>query len=314
MKEIVVACCRVAQKKPNLLIDEQSKDYWRWRDTILFSEDVLLEAICFDLTIEAPHKTLFEMLKYYHVESNKPLRNNAWAFLNDSSLTMLCLLFTSRTIAASALYAAAKGTGVSLPDDEQARPWWEVQHVRLRDIRRACNYMAATYEDTPLKPEIESLYVGLRQPENDDDGGETDTTRMRFDGSQVPNTPTGGSIRGVDEDREERGVKRSRENTAETSTVDSATVVAVGNASDNGNGHTAQELNGREAPMVGSRPTMEPGLPPERAPLEGQEEERESKRMRQDVNGTYAAHAQPMANGTAGGEDDNASEEGELDE
>lgn len=311
MKEIVVACCRVAQKKPNLLIDEQSKDYWRWRDTILFSEDVLLEAICFDLTIEAPHKTLFEMLKYYHVEGNKSLRNNAWAFLNDSNLTMLCLMFTSRTIAASALYAAAKATGVGLLDDEHGRPWWEVQHVRLRDIRRACNYMAGTYEDTPLKPGQESLYVGLRQPENDDDGGETDTTRMRFDGLQVPNTPAGGSIRGMEEEREERGIKRSRENTAETSTVESATVVAVGNG--DGRGHAVQALNGTEARMEEARPTREEGLPPERTTVEEHEEERESKRMRPGVNGTDARHTHSMANGIAR-EDDNASEEGELDE
>jgi protein BUR2 len=43
MKEIVLACCRVAQKNPNLVIDEQSKDFWRWRDCILYNEDVLLD-------------------------------------------------------------------------------------------------------------------------------------------------------------------------------------------------------------------------------------------------------------------------------
>lgn len=30
MKEMVLAFCRVAQKNPNLIIDEQSKDFWRW--------------------------------------------------------------------------------------------------------------------------------------------------------------------------------------------------------------------------------------------------------------------------------------------
>lgn len=43
MKELVVACARVAQKNPSLLLDEQSKEYWRWRDTILHNEDLLLE-------------------------------------------------------------------------------------------------------------------------------------------------------------------------------------------------------------------------------------------------------------------------------
>ena len=52
MKELVVACCRVAQKQPNLVIDDQNKEYWKWRDTILQNEDLLLEALCFDLQLE----------------------------------------------------------------------------------------------------------------------------------------------------------------------------------------------------------------------------------------------------------------------
>ncbi|RMX98806.1 hypothetical protein D0867_12316, partial [Hortaea werneckii] len=99
MKEMIIAFCRVAQKNPNMIVDEQSKDYWRWRDCILFNEDVLLETLCFDLTVESPHRQLFDMLKYYGVEHNKRLRNAAWAFVTDSNNTQLCLLHSSRTIA-----------------------------------------------------------------------------------------------------------------------------------------------------------------------------------------------------------------------
>lgn len=135
MKELVIACCRVAQKNPNLLVDEQTKDFWRWRDTILYNEDVLLETICFDLTIESPHKLLFDMLVYHGVEHHKRLRNAAWSFINDSNLTQLCLLFTSRTIAAAALYCGARLCEVAF-QDEDGKPWWEIQHVALRDIDR----------------------------------------------------------------------------------------------------------------------------------------------------------------------------------
>ncbi|KAF2843276.1 cyclin-like protein, partial [Patellaria atrata CBS 101060] len=184
MKELIVACCRVAQKNPGLIVDEQTKDFWRWRDTILYSEDVLLESICFDLTVEAPHKLLFDILKYYRVEHDKRLRNAAWSFINDSSMTQLCLLFTSRTIAAAAVYCGARLCGVVFAD-EHGRPWWEVQGVALRDIRRACNYMAQIYEDVLPKDGGESIYVGLRTPEDDDPRFEK--TRLR--GSQTPQTP-----------------------------------------------------------------------------------------------------------------------------
>ena len=145
MKEIVIACCRVAQKNPTLLVDEQTKDFWRWRDTILLNEDILLETICFDLTVESPHKTLYDMLKQLGAAHTKPLRSAAWSFLNDSTTTQLCLLFPSRVIAAAALYCAAKHCQFAFPDDKAGRPWWEVMHVPLRDIKRACNYMADVY-------------------------------------------------------------------------------------------------------------------------------------------------------------------------
>ena len=149
MKELVVACVRVAQKDPSKVVDEQDKEYWRWRDTLLQMEDLLLEAICFDLSVEPPYKALYDFLLRFK-EDDKRLRNAALAFLNDSCLTMLCLLFPSRTIAASALYAAAKHCGVRF-QDESGRPWWDVVGVELRHIRRACNYMAEIYENNPLR-------------------------------------------------------------------------------------------------------------------------------------------------------------------
>lgn len=172
MKELVVACVRVALKDPNKLVDEQTKDFWKWRDTILYSEDVLLEAMCFDLNVESPYKTMYDMLKYYGVEHNKKLRNSAWAFLSDSVSTQMCLLFTSRTIAAASLYAGARMAEVAL-DDDDGKPWWEVQHVKLKDISRACNLMADLFEKTPDKDGEPNMYAGLRTPEDGIEFGDT---------------------------------------------------------------------------------------------------------------------------------------------
>ena len=188
MKELILAFCRVAQKNPNLLIDEQSKDWWRWRDCILHNEDVLLEVLCFDLTVESPHRQLFEVLKWYGVEHNKRLRNAAWSFVTDSNNTQLCLLCNSRTIAIASLYAGCRYCDVALPDDAKGRPWWEAQHVRLKDVRKAIEYMAANYDPNSNKingitagpgtgSEGErSIYVGFSTPTD-----EEDRTRLRLD-------------------------------------------------------------------------------------------------------------------------------------
>lgn len=164
MKYLIVSCCRVAQKNPTLIVDEQSKDYWRWRDTLLYNEDVLLEALCFDMTVDSPHRILFDLLKYLGLESNKKLRNAAWAFVNDSSLTMLCLLFSSRVIAAAAIYCAARHCDLDPHfqecDDDHNRTWWEVHDLEWNDVKRAVNYMTELYDNNTTKQSGEqSIYA-----------------------------------------------------------------------------------------------------------------------------------------------------------
>ena len=150
MRELVVACCRVAQKNPNLVVDEQNKEYWKWRDTILHNEDLLLEALCFDLQLDQPYRILFEFLQYYGVEHNKILRNTSWAFLNDSHVTTMCLLHSPRTIAGAALYVGLRLAGMPLSDDEQGRSWWEHLDLDVLEIQRACNLMFEVYQDPAI--------------------------------------------------------------------------------------------------------------------------------------------------------------------
>ncbi|KAF1999670.1 cyclin-like protein [Amniculicola lignicola CBS 123094] len=170
IKELIVACVRVALKDPNKIVDEQEKDYWKWRDTILYGEDTLLELLCFDLSVESPYKTMYEMLRYYHLEHNKRVRNASWAFLSDSALTQLCLLHSSRTIAAASLFAGTRMAGIEIPPTD-GKPWWETQQVELRNVRRACNLMVDIYGTTTPKDGEVSIYDGLRTPEDSAEDG-----------------------------------------------------------------------------------------------------------------------------------------------
>lgn len=198
MRELVVACCRVAQKQPNLVVDEQSKEFWKWRDTILHHEDLLLEALCFDLQLEQPYRILYDFICYFGVNENKPLRNAAWAFVNDSMFTVLCLQFSARNIAAAALYAAARHCDVGFEDDTSGRPWWEQIDVDLAQVRRACTRMAQLYENNAMQKH--SQYYPTT-PIFADEG--TEKTRIpRVD------SPVGGTLREPDT---VNGRKRSRE-------------------------------------------------------------------------------------------------------
>ncbi|GAD94702.1 cyclin, putative [Paecilomyces variotii No. 5] len=205
MREIVVACCRVAQKNPNLVVDEQSKEFWKWRDTILHNEDLLLEALCFDLQLEQPYRILYDFICFFGVNENKNLRNAAWAFVNDSTFTVLCLQFTPRVIAASALYAAALHCNVAFEDDELGRPWWEQVDVDLTQVRRACNRMAELYENNAIHRQ------GHRYPMAPVHGGEdTEKTRISFRGSPA-GTPSENDANGRKRSREPEGFQNHHE-------------------------------------------------------------------------------------------------------
>ena len=196
MKELVVACCRVAQKQPNLVVDEQSKEFWKWRDIILHNEDLLLEALCFDLQLEQPYRILYDLICFFKGNDNKPLRNAAWAFVNDSTYTVLCLQFSARTIAASALYAAARLCNVAFEDDDFGRPWWEQVDADLTDIRRACNRMAQFYENNSVHKQSQpypTIPIHIETA--------SETTRI----------PRRGSAMGTPSEGEANGRKRSRD-------------------------------------------------------------------------------------------------------
>lgn len=306
MKELVVACVRVAQKNPNKVVDDQDKEYWRWKDTILQYEDLLLEANCFDLSLEPPYKTLSELLLFFGEENNKRLRNAAWAFVNDSCLTMLCLLFSSRTIAASALYAAAKHCGVSLADDRQGRPWWEAVGVELKNIRRAINYMTGIYENSPLRGGVEgSIYE--KTPEAGDEGvAKTRAARSKDEssplGSGLPDQAIAASVRSTTGSETGHG-KREREE-ADEAWKHKPAVNGTAGTNGFGNGHTESD----DIPWGGETA-----------------EERESKRRRVEGRagdttnenyrpGAEAGHLKPPTDrdGLVSPNADDVSEEGEV--
>lgn len=241
MKDLVVACVRVAQKNLHKAVDEQDKEYWRWKDNILLNEEILLEAICFDLSLEPPYKILFELLAGFGEQDNKRLRNAAWAFVSDSCLSMLCLLFPSRTIAASALYAAAKHCDVSFPDDDKGNPWWDAAGVDLNHIRKAINFMAGVYEIAPLRGSRDSAKYE-RTPEDGDEANAK--TRQKAGGDTI--LDDGGesgrsSIPTSDSDK--RGTKRSRQD-SERGENKPAT-----------NGANGNHVNGNGKPVAGNETT-----------------------------------------------------------
>lgn len=61
--------------------NQSSKEYARWRDIILVSEEVLLETLCFDLIVQHPHEILVKAC--FRLGVPEEVVRLAWSTLND---------------------------------------------------------------------------------------------------------------------------------------------------------------------------------------------------------------------------------------
>ncbi|KAI7905952.1 cyclin-like protein [Cokeromyces recurvatus] len=124
LKDIIIACAQKGQKNDKLKLEEDSKDFIRWKETLLFNEIIVLETLCFDFTVEHPHLHLFELESELQV-SPSSIRK-AWMLLYQSLGAPLCLLYKPRIVAAAALLLATNLSN----SDKLNENWFE----NLKDI------------------------------------------------------------------------------------------------------------------------------------------------------------------------------------
>ncbi|KAJ2900168.1 Cyclin pch1 [Zalerion maritima] len=186
-KDIIVAVAKVAQKNANLQIDEQSKEYWRWRDSILMHEEMMLELLTFDLKVENPFNCLYKYLRDLQQGRNKALRHAAWAFCSDACLTQLPLMLEAEDMAVAAIFFSSIYTGEKIDDMTNGEPWWKSFETEESACTTAIEVMAQFYEENPL-----------RKTENPMTNGRSpifilDSTRRRGEtiSSSVTGTPMG---------------------------------------------------------------------------------------------------------------------------
>ncbi|ORY87965.1 cyclin-like protein, partial [Protomyces lactucae-debilis] len=146
LRSIVVECCKTAQKNEQLVVDEQSKEYWRWRDVLLYNEELLLEALCFDLVISHPYNDLRQYWK--RLGGGTELRKCAWAFVNDTYRTRIVLMYKTPVIAAAALYFGSVFTDTAL-SEVNGEPWWRTLNVDLAQCEEVVQIMIELFETAP---------------------------------------------------------------------------------------------------------------------------------------------------------------------
>lgn len=190
------------------MVDEQSKEFWRWKDSILLYEELMLELLTFDVVLDSPYTHLYHLLKRLDLEQNKDLRNCAWAFVNDSQLTTLGLSIPAKDLAIGAVFFAARFTGNTIEDDEWGTPWWEHVGGNGERIIKAVTVLHDFYTNNPIKksdspqdgspPKTREDLNGTRQrrnfgPENGGSVREVHGENSESTPAYVPRSPYGDS-------------------------------------------------------------------------------------------------------------------------
>ncbi|KAI1375679.1 cyclin-like protein [Hypoxylon crocopeplum] len=223
-KDIIIAVAKVAQKNAKLIVDEQSKEYWRWRDSILMFEEVMLENLTFDLMIDSPHFKLYDFLGQLQVIHNKNLRHAAWTFCNDSCLTILPLLMDARDIAIAAIFFSSTFTGERI-EDMNGKAWWKALKGNEDHCAKAIQVLKEFYVENPLRkqenPYSQSpvfILENTRRRGEDISVRSTNGTPRTDSATQSPK----GKVNGIDEAAAEREI--------DTANAESASQAAPGDS------------------------------------------------------------------------------------
>jgi len=81
------------------------KELEQIQNTILATEEALLETLCFEFWVESPHVQLIQLLEVYESQA---LQDYAWSIAHDSFRTPLSVLYSARVIASACFLLAQK--------------------------------------------------------------------------------------------------------------------------------------------------------------------------------------------------------------
>ncbi|KAH3767409.1 cyclin family protein [Pelomyxa schiedti] len=143
LKDVVCSTYRMLHKTD---LKVNSAEFVEERDKILSTEQLLLQRLAFDLTVDHPYKTLMKYVK--KINGNRQLAQVAWNFINDSLRTTLCLQFPSQHIATAALYLASRVLGIDLSHGRELTSLFDCPIEQLDDISEQ---ILALYDEYPNK-------------------------------------------------------------------------------------------------------------------------------------------------------------------
>ncbi|KAJ8659396.1 hypothetical protein O0I10_004758 [Lichtheimia ornata] len=141
LKDFLNVCAQKAQKNDSVQFEENSKDFWKWKNTVLANETVLLEAICFDFSIDHPQAALLELASELDVPEECVRR--AWMLLYQALGMPLCLIYHPRVVATAALLLAWHFSYENQPPTD----WWATTGLDPAEINELAADMLDYFQE-----------------------------------------------------------------------------------------------------------------------------------------------------------------------
>lgn len=123
---------------------------------LMIHERILLQTIKFDLQVDHPYGYLLKYAKTLKGDDQERIRSMvqmAWAFINDSYSTTLCLEWEPEIIAIALLYLALKLSHIDLDscfnkNELQVKYWWDqfVEDLDVETLEDICHQILDLYD------------------------------------------------------------------------------------------------------------------------------------------------------------------------
>ncbi|KIY64925.1 cyclin-like protein [Cylindrobasidium torrendii FP15055 ss-10] len=104
LRDVARVCQAKIESKDINAILEDSKEVENCQQVILQTEEVLLEALCFEFSVDNPHSILVDAFVEFSISPD--VQEVSWTLAHDSYRTPACILWPSRIIAAACLVLA----------------------------------------------------------------------------------------------------------------------------------------------------------------------------------------------------------------
>ncbi|KAI8063748.1 cyclin-like protein [Gongronella butleri] len=124
--------------------EEKQKVHHTLRSAILWHERLLLETLCFDLTVDHPHQLILEFAKELHAPDN--VIQGAYGFANDTLRRPLCLIYDPQMIAAACVLLGYRLLSVDIPTGSETI-WGKTLHQQADLLAEIIGDVLAVYSE-----------------------------------------------------------------------------------------------------------------------------------------------------------------------